>query len=147
MDVKADGTTLDTFTHPYGYTRPTIACDRGAASFSGGNHPARVRVDELRLGGFGIALDDVSVVPIWGSNPSWSRLHVRDPRAGANDGEPLELVQGPAIRSRSRHPTGGRARARPPDRGAATDGVASLVRPRQDATRGYVLAGPRPYRL
>ena len=45
-------------------------------------------------GGFGIALDDVSVVPDLGVEPVVPGFTFGNPSAGANDGEPLALVQG-----------------------------------------------------
>ena len=45
-------------------------------------------------GGFGIALDDVSVVPDLGVEPVVPGFTFGVPSAGGNDGEPLELAQG-----------------------------------------------------
>ncbi len=95
MTVKADGATLDTFTHPYGYTRPTITWDRGAASFTAQEATTALEFASTNsAGGFGIAVDDVSVVPDLGVEPIVPGFTFGDPSAGANDGEPLELVQG-----------------------------------------------------
>ncbi len=45
-------------------------------------------------GGFGIAIDDVSVVPDLGAETVVPGFTFGAPSAGANDGEPLELAQG-----------------------------------------------------
>ena len=45
-------------------------------------------------GGFGIAVDDVSVVPDLGVEPVVPGFTFGDPSAGGNDGAPLVLAQG-----------------------------------------------------
>ena len=95
MTVKADGSTLDTFTHPYGYTRPTITWDPGETSFTAQGPTTLLEFASTNAsGGFGIAIDDVSVVPDLGAETVVPGFTFGAPSAGGNDGEPLELAQG-----------------------------------------------------
>ena len=95
MAVKADGTTIGTFTHAYDAILPNITWDRGAASFTAQNSTTLLEFASTNsTGGFGIAVDDVTVVPDLGVEPVVPGFTFGAPSVGGNDGDPLVLAQG-----------------------------------------------------